>query len=186
MPVWGWIIAAIGVLALIGIGWAMWSRRRTHRLQGQFGPEYDRAIREKGKRRDAESELTARRKRREGMEIRPLAPQSRERYVVAWRATQERFVDAPGQAVHEADALVLDVMRERGYPMENFEQRSADVSVDHPDVVENYRAAHGISLANEQGRASTEDLRQAMVHYRTLFEVLLRDEGQNARRAQEA
>ena len=85
MPVWGWIIAAIGVLALIGIGWAMWSRRRTHRLQGQFGPEYDRAIREKGKRRDAESELAARRKRREGMEIRPLAPQSRERYVVAVR-----------------------------------------------------------------------------------------------------
>ena len=95
-------------------------------------------------------------------------------------------MDAPGQAVHEADALVLDVMRERGYPMENFEQRSADVSVDHPDVVQNYRAAHGISLANDQERASTEDLRQAMVHYRSLFEVLLRDGGQDARRAQEA
>jgi hypothetical protein len=116
------------------------------------------------------------------MEIVALEPAARQRYAEAWRDTQARFVDSPEQAIREADHLVTEVMRERGYPMEDFDQRAADVSVDHPNVVENYRAAHATSLANDQGRASTEDLRQAMVHYRALFVELLEQPEEEARR----
>jgi hypothetical protein len=133
-------------------------------------------------RRRAESELAERERRREYLEIVPLEPAARERYAEAWRDTQARFVDSPEQAIREADHLVTEVMRERGYPMEDFDQRAADVSVDHPNVTENYRAAHATSLANDQGEASTEDLRQAMVHYRALFVELLEQPGEEARR----
>jgi hypothetical protein len=126
-----------------------------------------------GGRRQAEAELEARRKRREQLDVRPLDPASRQRYSEQWAGTQSRFVDSPAEAVREADVLVIQVMRERGYPVDNFEQRSSDVSVDHPHVVENYRSAHAVSLANDQGQAGTEDLRQAMVHYRALFQDLL-------------
>jgi hypothetical protein len=107
------------------------------------------------------------------LNLRTLEPAARDRYMGSWRETQARFVDAPAEAVRSADGLVGQVMSERGYPMDNFDQRAADISVDHPDVVENYRAAHAISLANDHEQATTEDLRQAMVHYRSLFETLL-------------
>jgi FtsZ-interacting cell division protein ZipA len=174
MPMWGWILIAVAVIALILlIVWATTSKRRTHQLQERFGPEYERAMHERGSRRAAESDLDERRKRREQLEIRPLSPDARHRYAQSWQATQGRFVDDPSGTVREADVLVISVMRDRGYPMENFEQRAADVSVDHPQLVDNYRAAHGISLANDQGVATTEDLRQAMVYYRSLFDELL-------------
>src|SRR5207249_880388 len=143
------------------------------RMQSRFGPEYDRAVSETGSQRKATSELSQREKRRRERNIVPLSSAARERYSVQWQSVQARFVDQPSEAVGEADGLVMAVMQERGYPMESFDQRSADISVDHPRVVDNYRAAHGISLANQQGQASTEDLRQAMVHYRSLFDELL-------------
>jgi hypothetical protein len=133
-------------------------------------------VRTAGDRRGAESELEGRQKRRAQLDIRPLDPAARLRYAEQWRQVQERFVDSPSVAVGEADVLVIEVMRDRGYPMEDFETRVQDVSVDHPHVVENYRAAHRISQANERGEASTEDLRQAMVHCRTLFQELLATE----------
>jgi hypothetical protein len=176
MPAWAWILIIVVLVAIAAfVAWSVMAKRRTGHLRDRFGPEYDRAVREQEGRRGAERELTQREKRREELEIRPLAPEARQRYADSWRNAQARFVDQPSEAVHEADLLVVSVMRDRGYPMEDFEQRSADISVDHPQVVDNYRAAHGISLANDHDQASTEDLRQAMVHYRALFEELLGD-----------
>jgi hypothetical protein len=173
MPVWGWILIVVAVVVVAAaVAWVM-TRRRTDQLRDRFGPEYDRSMTEMGSRRKAESELAGRQKRREELDLRPLAPEARTRYAEEWRAVQARFVDQPGDAVHQADVLVTNVMRDRGYPMEDFEQRSADVSVDHPNVVDDYRAAHAISMAHDHDKASTEDLRQAMVHYRSLFDELL-------------
>lgn len=177
MGTWVWIVivvAAVLVIALV-VGSVM-RRRRTKALRGQFGPEYDRAITEAGDRRGAESDLASRQDRREEMDIRPLVAVARERYAELWQNVQGRFVDSPSQAVREADQLVMDVMKERGYPMDDFNQRSADLSVDHPQLVDNYRAAHAISLASTHDTASTEDLRQAMMYYRSLFEELLGSE----------
>ena len=175
METWVWIvvIVAVVVIAVIAFLAVQRQRRKSEQLRERFGPEYDRTVSETGKRRSAESELSEREQRRDELDIRPLSDEARERYAGSWRETQERFVDAPSEAVRDADRLVQQVMRERGYPVDNFEQRSADVSVDHPDVVQDYRAAHGISMANEHGEASTEDLREAMIHYRSLFERLL-------------
>jgi len=174
MPGWGWILIVVAAVVLIAIiAWAAARSRRSKQLQEGFGPEYERTVERSGDRRAAESELEARRERREELDIRALQPAARERYVSAWHQTQARFVDAPADALTEADSLVTSVMAERGYPMEDFDQRSADVSVDHPTVVENYRAAHAISTASGRGQASTEDMRQAMVHYRALFEELV-------------
>ena len=176
MPVWAWIVLVVVIVAVFMA--AMWAARRssrTERLRDSFGPEYDRTVESSPGRREAEQELEDRRRRREQLDIRPLAPATRQRYAGMWTDAQRRFVDAPGEAVREADVLVIEVMRERGYPMESFEQRASDVSVDHADVVENYRAAHAISLGNDRGLATTEDLRRAMVHYRALFDVLLVD-----------
>jgi hypothetical protein len=172
------ILIALGVIAVAGIiYWAIVNRRRS-RLRERFGPEYDRMVEQREDRRGVESELATREKRRSKLDIRPLRPEARDEYARRWRDTQARFVDEPGPAVGEADNLVQEVMRERGYPVEDFSQRESDLSVDHPTVLENYRAAHGISMAQSQGQASTEDLRQAMVHYRTLFVELLEvDEG---------
>jgi hypothetical protein len=179
MPTWGWIvIAVVVVLAVVAaLAAAAARRRKSERIKGRFGPEYERTVEEAGSRRKAESELSARERRREELDIRPLQPAARDRYVQAWRDVQVRFVDMPSESLREADALVTQVMGDCGYPMEDFEQRAADVSVDHPRVVEDYRTAHAISQANDGGRATTEDLRRAMVHYRTLFENLL-DAGQ--------
>jgi predicted nucleic acid-binding protein len=165
------VVVVVAALAY----WALTRRRRrTEQLRERFGPEYEHAVEERGDRRQAEAELAERRERRARLDIRPLDPGARERYGERWQAAQRRFVDKPIEAVGEADALVAAVMSERGYPVsDEFDQRAADISVDHPVVVEHYRAAHEISLRTTAGEASTEDLRQAMVHFRALFDELL-------------
>jgi hypothetical protein len=174
MPEWLWIVIAVAALVILALGAVVViSRQRRERLRGRFGPEYDRAVAEHGGRRGAEAELARREEQRERLDIVPLSQEARERYFESWREVQTGFVDEPSQAVTRADRLVTEVMRERGYPMDEFDQRVADISVDHAEVVEHYRAAHSIHLANEDGEASTEDLRQAVVHYRALFNELL-------------
>jgi hypothetical protein len=174
MPAWGWVLIGIGAVALcLLIAWRAFAARRRRGLRETFGPEYERTVADAPTRREAESELSERQKRRAELDLRPLEPAARERHRGEWQRAQERFVDDPAGAVGDADALIKEVMRERGYPVQDFEQRAADVSVDHPEVVANYRAAHAISIANERGKASTEDLRTAMVHYRSLFAELL-------------
>ncbi|MDQ6711134.1 MAG: hypothetical protein M3Z11_11335 [Candidatus Dormibacteraeota bacterium] len=168
------VIAAVVVLIVAIALISMIVRRgRSQRLKSRFGPEYDRTVQATGNRGKAERELESRQKRREQLDIRPLDPGLRDRYAREWMQVQADFVDAPSDAVRRADQLVTQVMRERGYPTDNFEQRSSDVSVDHPRVVDEYRAAQKISMANRENRASTEDLRQAMRHYRSLFDDLL-------------
>jgi predicted nucleic acid-binding protein len=171
MDPWVWIVIVVVVVAVLAF--VILQLQRQRKVQEKFGPEYDRTVKETGSRREAVSELREREARREELEIRPLEQESAELYAASWKETQARFVDYPGEAIREADSLVAQVMKERGYPVETFEQRSADISVDHPQLVDNYRAAHAISLANDNDEATTEDLRQAMVHYRSLFEELL-------------
>jgi hypothetical protein len=170
-----WVIVAIVVVAaLAAFAYMLAQRRRSEQLQRRFGPEYERVVENRGDRRDAESELQERFTRRQQFDIRELDPAAREDYAARWKQAQGTFVDQPAVAIAEADALVIEVMRDRGYPVASeFEQRAADVSVDHPDVIEHYRAAHGISQRATGGQASTEDLRQAMVHFRALFAELL-------------
>jgi hypothetical protein len=169
------IIAGVVVVLLAGMAaWLLLRKRRTKRLQSQFGGlEYARAVKEGGSRRQAETALDERSERVERLHIRPLAPSDRVRFVESWSKLQARFVDGPGGAVMEADQLLGDVMSMRGYPVSDFEQRAADISVDHPLVLSNYRAAHESALRQKSGQASTEDLRQAMIHYRTLFDELV-------------
>ena len=169
------ILVVVVVIVLLAV--VLGQRRRTGRLQEQFGPEYQRTVARTGDQRSAEADLTAREQRRRELDIVPLEPATRDRYLESWRATQGKFVDDPAGATHEADMLVAQVMRDRGYPVDDFEQQAADVSVDHPRVAENYRAAHALSLAHEQGLAGTDDLRQAFVHYRSLFAELLDVDG---------
>ena len=170
----GLLVAILIVVVLLaGLAFFASRQRRTRRLQDRFGPEYDRTVSEAGNRRAAESKLEERALRRERLQIVPLDPAARDRHVAAWHQTQARFVDEPAEAVREADRLITSVMRDRGYPIDDFEQRAADVSVDHPQVVDDYRAAHRVAEANDRSEASTEDLRQAFVHYRSLFEDLL-------------
>ena len=171
------LIIALVAIVVAGIAaWLFLRKRRTERLRTQFGgAEYDRAVKEDGSRRHAEAGLKERTERVESLSIRPLAAADRARFVESWRRVQARFVDGPGGAVTEADQLLGDVMSTRGYPVSDFEQRAADISVDHPLVLENYRTAHGIAVRQTQGQANTEDLRQAMIHYRTLFEELVGD-----------
>ena len=151
-------------------------KRRTERLRTQFGgAEYTRAVTEGGSRRQAEAVLDKRSERVERLHIRPLTPGDRARFVESWGRVQARFVDGPGSAVTDADQLLGDVMSTRGYPVSDFEQRVADISTDHPLVLDNYRAAHHTAVRQTRGLASTEDLRQAMIHYRTLFEEFIRE-----------
>ena len=174
----GLLVAILIVLALLVVLALVAGRqRRSRRLKDRFGPEYDRTVADAGDRKAAESQLEERTARRERLDIVPLDPADRARYLEAWRQTQARFVDEPAEATREADRLITSVMRDRGYPIDDFEQRAADISVDHPQVVDDYRAAHAIAAANERSEASTEDLRQALVHYRSLFEELLEVEG---------
>ena len=174
MPGWVWVLIAIAVVVVLGVVvWQALARRRTERLRDRFGPEYDRTIGTAENRREAESDLAAREERRDRLEIRPLSQAARDRYVQSWQAVQAQFVDDPSVAVASADSLIQSVMAERGYPVEDFEQRAADVSVDHPQVVENYRDGHRLAEESANGDGSTESLRQAMRHYRALFEELV-------------
>src|SRR5919199_356506 len=181
MDTWVWIVIAIAAVVVVGlVVWTALRSRRTRTLREGFGPEYDRTVADAPSQRAPEGELLERQKRRDELEVKPLDSAAREGYAGEWHATQARFVDGPGGAITEADVLIQRVMRERGYPLEDFEQRAADVSVDHPEVVNNYRAAHAISIAHERERASTEDLRVAMQHYRSLFDELLGETRQPA------
>ncbi|HEY7005921.1 MAG TPA: hypothetical protein VH392_05495 [Sphingomicrobium sp.] len=168
-----WIIVAIMVVAVI-VGAILYSRRaRSEHLRDRFGPEYDRAIKAKGDQSKAEADLAAREKRVDKLDIRPLEPAERREFGERWSDVQARFVDDPPRAVAFADALLGDVMKARGYPVSDFDQRAGDISVDHPVVVEHYHKAHDIAVRHGRGDASTEDLRQAMIHYRALFDNLV-------------
>jgi FtsZ-interacting cell division protein ZipA len=174
MPSWVWVLIAIGVVAVLAVVlWQALARRRTGRLKEQFGPEYERAVDTTDSKQEAEAELQAREERRRQLEIRPLSQASRDRYLQTWQGVQAQFVDDPRGAVASADSLIQSVMAERGYPIEDFDQRAADISVDHPQVVENYRQGHRLAQASAEGTDTTEDLRQAMRHYRALFDELV-------------
>jgi hypothetical protein len=166
-------VAVILVVAVLA--WLYLRRRRTTtaELRQRFGPEYEQAVREHGSERRAEAQLANREERVERLKIRNLDPTERERFSGQWHSLQSRFVDDPKGAVTEADELVSSLMQTRGYPVADFNQRAADISVDHPRVVANYRSAHEIALRLGKGEASTEDLRTAMIHYRSLFEELV-------------
>jgi FtsZ-interacting cell division protein ZipA len=185
MSTWVWIVVAVvAAIVIVGVLWSAMRTRRTRSLQDRFGPEYDRELEKAGGRREAERELAEREKRHDELELRPLSEDARQRYVEEWQETQARFVDDPTGAVSDADDLVQRVMRDRGYPVDDFEQRAADISVEHPELVERYRTANGIARASERGQASTEDLRHSVRHYRALFVELLEvgddDESGNA------
>jgi hypothetical protein len=176
------IVAVLLIVAIAaGAGWFLWQRRRSEELRATYGPEYSRAVEEVGDKRRAESELLKRKERVEHLEIRPLTMEQLNRFTKEWRVIQAQFVDEPERAVRDADLLVEETMKTRGYPMTEFEQRAADLSVHHPRVVENYRAARAIAVRHRKGEASTEHLRQAMVYYRELFEDLLEDRESAAR-----
>lgn len=181
MDTWIWIaiIAAAAVVALVLVFGAisMAQRRRSERLQDDFGPEYDRTVDQQGGRGAAERELRNRRERVAKFSIRPLSPDERQRLSEDWTSAQARFVDDPAAAIGDADGLIQQAMRARGFPVGEFEQNAADISVEHPYVVEHYRAAHEIALANDNGNAGTEALRQAMVHYRSLFSEMVNATG---------
>ncbi|HZG35556.1 MAG TPA: hypothetical protein VEY87_06885 [Gaiellaceae bacterium] len=173
-----WVLLVVVVVALAAGAWFLLQRRRSEQLREGFGPEYERVVEETGDRREAERELKERRDRREELEVRTLPEPERARYAEEWRAVQGRFVDEPEAAVQEADRLVQQVMAVRGYPVaDDFEHRAADVSVDYPDVVQNFREGHRLVQDHRQGSAGTEGLRQAMVHFRSLFEELLEEPG---------
>jgi hypothetical protein len=180
MPAWE-IVAIIAIVVALALGAVLLlTRRRSRHLRSRFGPEYERTLRESGDRRRAEHELERREKRVERLHIHPLSPHYRDQFVAAWRNDQARFVDDPSGAVTEADRLVQEVMKYRGYPVSDFDRRVEDISVDHPHLVENYRAARDLAERNRRGQANTEELRQALVYYRALFEELL--EGQEVAR----
>ena len=170
------IVLAAAVIVILAIGATIWmylQKKRTDQLRSRFGPEYQRLVETGGDRRRAELELAQRQKRVDKLDIQPLSIEDRRRFQQAWTREQARFVDDPKGAVAEADRLIGEAMKARGYPMGDFDQRAADISVDHPLVIENYRIAHAIAIKDRRGEAGTEDLRKAMVHYRSLFEELL-------------
>jgi hypothetical protein len=170
------VVGVVVLLAIVVIAIAWWftqRQRRSTQLREHFGPEYERAVDQYGERGRAEEALAARTERVQQLHIRPLGAEDSARYADQWRSVQSHFVDDPEDAIADADRLCGEVMQARGYPMGDFEQRAADISVDHPRVVEHYRAAHALARRAADGNASTEDLRQAMVHYRTLFEDLI-------------
>lgn len=169
------VVALVAIVAAIMIS----RKRQAERLRDSFGTEYDRQVEAAGgSRSKAEAELLKREKRVEKLEIRPLPPEKREAFLADWQQVQASFVDDPEKSIAMADALVGDVMKARGYPVEDFEQRAADISVEHPELVSNYRAAHEIAVRHRQGKAGTEDLRAGFIGYRSMFEELL---GTNAK-----
>ncbi len=168
-------IGLILIAAIIGFAVMYMRKRRADSLKDRFGDEYERTVRKAGGSHKAETILHERERRVEGFDIRPLSREARNRFIEAWRRIQALFVDSPADAVSRADVLLGEVMEERGYPVADFEQRSADLSVDHGDVVQNYRAGHAIAARHARGEAGTEDLRQAMIYYRALFDDLVNE-----------
>ena len=167
------VIVAVALVAVAIVAWAFIRKRRTQELRGRFGPEYERTVRDIGDQGKAEAELEERKKRVAKLQLHRLTAEQQNRFAKQWAAAQARFVDDPRAAVADANRLVKEVMAARGYPVGDFERRAADISVDHPTVVSNYRAAREIATRSEQSKASTEDLRKAVVYYRGLFEELL-------------
>ena len=169
------MLAGVVILVIAVLVWTYVQKRRstTTSLRQKFGPEYERAVHQQGSERKAEAKLADRQERVEKLNIRDLDPMERERFSKQWESVQSRFVDSPRGAVTEADDLVSSLMKTRGYPVSDFDQRAADISVDHPRVVENYRSGHDIALRVGKNGASTEDLRAAMIHYRSLFAELV-------------
>jgi hypothetical protein len=169
------IIAVVLGLMIMGaiLGPIFARRKRSERLHDHFGPEYDHTVETLGDEKKAQTELEGRQKYVEALDIQPLSVEERERYLADWKAVQSKFVDEPGQAIVDADRLIMEVMQTRAYPASDFEQRAADISVNYPALVSNYRAARVIAIKNEQHEADTEELRQSLIYYRSLFEELL-------------
>jgi hypothetical protein len=179
-----WVVIVVALVLLAVGGYFAWQQYQRKQLKEGFGPEYDRAVADAPSRREAESQLAERKKRHDELDIRPLTPAACERYAAEWERVQARFVDDPDGSIREADGLIQEVMRERGYPVDDFERRADDISVDYPELVDEYRQGHSIADAAADGQASTEDLRQGLVHYRALFERMLEtaDTREEARR----
>lgn len=175
------VVIVVLALGLIAAGVMLFQRRRTERLQEHYGPEYERSLSQTGNRRAAEAQLSEREKRHRELDIRDLRSDERERFAASWADIQREFVDDPKRAVHDADMLVLDIMRTRGYPVGDdggdFERRAEDISVEHPDVVQHYRQAHAVRDATERGDVDTENQRSAVTSYRSLVTALLDDHG---------
>jgi hypothetical protein len=173
MDTWAWIAIAAAIVVVLLLAWALSSQARRRKLLSRFGSEYTRTIHRADSRRKGERELRAREVEHDDLDLRPLSEDARDRYEEQWNRLQMRFVDRPQVAVADADSLLTEVMRERGYPVDDFDAKSRAVSVDHPDAVENYRKGHLIYIKTVEGRASTEDLRQAVLCYRDLFDDLV-------------
>jgi hypothetical protein len=179
-----WVLVILGIIVAAVVIWLLVRQARTRRLQRSFGPEYDRTMSRTGDRGATESDLRERSERVRQLDIRPLSQPDHDRFASEWTKVQAEFVDTPTEAVSDADDLIQEVMSRRGYPMQDFDRRAADISVEHPDVVENYRSAHSIAVkeTHHPGDADTEALRKAMVYYRSLFdELLVVDDGEHRR-----
>ncbi len=172
------VIIVVAVLVIIGaiLGLVFTRRSRSKQLQTKFGPEYDHTVETMGNEKKAQTVLDDRQKHVAALNIRPLSATERERYLADWASVKSKFVDEPGQAVVDSDRLIMEVMQVRAYPVSDFEQRAADISVTYPALVSNYRAARAIAIKNMDHQASTEELRQAMIYYKPLFEDLLGSE----------
>ncbi|MGI8615936.1 MAG: hypothetical protein ACR2L4_04010 [Actinomycetota bacterium] len=184
MDTWVWVVVIVGIIAAAALIWFLVRQARSRELQRDFGPEYDRTMSRAGDRGLAESDLRERRERVDALDVRPLSRSDHDRFATEWTKVQAEFVDAPAEAVSDADSLIQQVMAARGYPVEDFDRRAADISVEHPEVVENYRSAHSIAVkeAREEAHGDTEALRKAMVYYRSLFdELLVVDDGEDRR-----
>ena len=168
------LLIILAVVAIVAVGaWLLMSRRRSEHLRDRFGSEYERQVEESGSQSKAEADLAERDKRVSKLTIRPLSPADQDRFLDRWTKVQATFVDDPARSVDYADALLAEVMSARGYPVSDFEQRAGDISVDHPNVVQHYRAGHDIAVRHDRGEANTDELRQALIHYRALFEELV-------------
>jgi hypothetical protein len=175
MEVWMWIIIVVALVLIAAVVlYMLMNQRRSAQLKERFGPEYDRTVESADDRREAEDRLRDVAERRDRIDVVPLSPTARRQYAADWDAIQRRFVDEPGPAIQEADDLIVTVMAERGYPVDDFHERADMVAADHPEVVTHYRAAYAIRRRTPQ--ATTEDLREAFIHYRALFDQMLRDD----------
>jgi hypothetical protein len=183
MATWLWVVIIVIAIAFLALAaMAIARQRRAEELRRGFGPEYERTVARTGDEATAQADLLDRQRRHEALELHRLDPRARMRFVDAWQTTQAEFVDDPAHAIQDADRLIQSVMRDRGYPVEDFDDRAAIISVDHPVVVERYRRAHAIALGNAGGDGDTEALRQALQDYRALFDELVEDDApQNAR-----